>query len=86
MTIRAMLDWYQQLLNDEIKLRYIVNLEVMYSSDAEQRKLAELSDALKSKGVDNIEELDDDELDDALVDSDDEEDEDEDEDIENFYT
>jgi RNA polymerase primary sigma factor len=50
----------------------------MYSSDAEQRKLAELSDALKSKGVDNIEELDDDELDDALVDSDDEEDEDED--------
>ena len=78
MTIRAMLDWYQQLLNDEIKLRYIVNLEVMYSSDAEQRKLAELSDALKSKGVDNIEELDDDELDDALVDSDDEEDEDED--------
>jgi RNA polymerase primary sigma factor len=75
MTIRAMLDWYQQLLNDEIKLRYIVNLEVMYSSDAEQRKLAELADTLKSKGVENIEELEDDELDDTL--GDDEEDEDE---------
>ncbi|MFA7188218.1 MAG: RNA polymerase sigma factor RpoD [Alphaproteobacteria bacterium] len=69
MTISAMLDWYQQLLNDEIKLRYIVNLEVMYSSDAEQKRLAELSDTLKSKGVDNIEELEDDDLDDTLGDS-----------------
>ncbi len=73
MTIRAMLDWYQQLMNDEIKLRYIVNLEVMYSSDAEQRKLAELSDTLKSKGVDNIEELEDDDLDDTLGDVEEEE-------------
>jgi len=75
MTIRAMLDWYQQLLNDEIKLRYIINLEVMYSSDAEQKKLAELSDTLKSKGVENIEELEDDDLDDTLGDAEEEEEE-----------
>ena len=35
MTIKAMLDWYQQVLDEDIRLRYIVNLEVMYSSDAE---------------------------------------------------
>lgn len=64
MTIQAMLDWYQQLLNDEIRLRYIVNLEVMYSSDSEQKSLAALADALKSKGVDNIDDLDDEDLDD----------------------
>ncbi len=64
MTIQAMLDWYQQLLNEDIRLRYIVNLEVMYSSDAEQKSLAALSEALKSKGVEHVDELDDDELDD----------------------
>ncbi len=64
MTIQAMLDWYQQLLNEEIRLRYIVNLEVMYSSESEQKSLAALSEALKSKGVEHVDELDDDELDD----------------------
>lgn len=64
MTIQAMLDWYQQLLNDDIRLRYIVNLEVMYSSDSEQKSLAALSEALKSKGVEHVDELDDDDLDD----------------------
>ena len=64
MTIQAMLDWYQQLLNEEIRLRYIVNLEVMYSSDSEQKNLAALSEALKSKGVETVDDLDDDELDD----------------------
>ncbi len=54
MTIQAMLDWYQQLLNEEIRLRYIVNLEVMYSSESEQKSLAALADALKSKGVDHV--------------------------------
>ncbi|MBR2342107.1 MAG: hypothetical protein IKA73_01425 [Alphaproteobacteria bacterium] len=39
MTIQAMLDWYQQLLNEDIRLRYIVNLEVMYSSESEQKSL-----------------------------------------------
>ncbi|MCL1892258.1 MAG: RNA polymerase sigma factor RpoD [Alphaproteobacteria bacterium] len=73
MTIRAMLDWYQQLLDDEIKLRYIVNLEVMYSSDHEQRTLAALADTLKNKGVENIEELEDDDLDDTLGDEEEEE-------------
>ena len=80
MTIQAMLDWYQQLLNEDIRLRYIVNLEVMYSSESEQKSLAALSEALKSKGVEHVDELDDDELDD-LTDStveDDEDDEDED--------
>ncbi len=62
MTIKAMLDWYQQLLNEEIKLRYIINLEVMYSSDAEQRSLALLSETMKSKGVDQVDELDDEDL------------------------
>ncbi len=79
MTIKAMLDWYQQLLNEDIRLRYIVNLEVMYSSDSEQKSLAALSEALKSKGVEHVDELDDDDLDDladATVDDseDDEED------------
>ena len=64
MTIQAMLDWYQQLLNEDIRLRYIVNLEVMYSSDSEQKSLAALSEALKSKGVEHVDELDDDDLDD----------------------
>ena len=77
MTIQAMLDWYQQLLNEEIRLRYIVNLEVMYSSDSEQKSLAALSEALKSKGVEHVDELDDDELDD-LTDTSVEDDEDED--------
>lgn len=80
MTIQAMLDWYQQLLNDDIRLRYIVNLEVMYSSEAEQKSLAALSEALKSKGVEHVDELDDDDLDDleeSTAEEDDEEDADE---------
>ena len=77
MTIQAMLDWYQQLLNEDIRLRYIVNLEVMYSSDSEQKNLAALSEALKSKGVEHVDELDDDDLDD-LTDSVETDDEDED--------
>lgn len=79
MTIKAMLDWYQQLLNEDIRLRYIVNLEVMYSSDSEQKSLAALSEALKSKGVEHVDELDDDDLDDleeSTASEDDEEDED----------
>ncbi len=79
MTIQAMLDWYQQLLNDDIRLRYIVNLEVMYSSEAEQKSLAALSEALKSKGVEHVDELDDEDLDD-LEESSVEDDEDEEED------
>ncbi|MBQ8473340.1 MAG: RNA polymerase sigma factor RpoD [Alphaproteobacteria bacterium] len=82
MTIQAMLDWYQQLLNEDIRLRYIVNLEVMYSSESEQKSLAALSEALKSKGVEHVDELDDDDLDDladATADEEDEEDEDLDE-------
>ncbi len=79
MTIQAMLDWYQQLLNDDIRLRYIVNLEVMYSSEAEQKSLAALSEALKSKGVEHVDELDDEDLDD-LEESSVEDDEDDDED------
>ena len=78
MTIQAMLDWYQQLLNEDIRLRYIVNLEVMYSSESEQKSLAALSEALKSKGVKHVDELDDDDLDDladASVEGDDDEDE-----------
>lgn len=63
MTIQAMLDWYQQLLNGDIRLRHIVNLEVMYSSEAEQKSLAALTDTLKSKGVDQVDDLDDDDLD-----------------------
>ena len=80
MTIQAMLDWYQQLLNEDIRLRYIVNLEVMYSSDSEQKSLAALSEALKSKGVEHVDELDDDDLDDleesTLSDESDEDEED----------
>ena len=75
MTIQAMLDWYQQLLNEDIRLRYIVNLEAMYSSDAEQKSLAAISETLKSKGVERVDELDDDDLDDleesAVTDDDD---------------
>ena len=80
MTIQAMLDWYQQLLNEDIRLRYIVNLEVMYSSDSEQKSLAALSEALKSKGVEHVDELDDDDLDDLEMNSDEEEEEEPEED------
>ena len=80
MTIQAMLDWYQQLLNEDIRLRYIVNLEAMYSSDAEQKSLAAISETLKSKGVDRVDELDDDDLDDleesAVTEDDDDDDDD----------
>ncbi|MBO4672451.1 MAG: RNA polymerase sigma factor RpoD [Alphaproteobacteria bacterium] len=82
MTIQAMLDWYQQLLNEDIRLRYIINLEVMYSSESEQKSLAALSETLKSKGVEHVDELDDEDLDDleesaiAADDEDDDEDED----------
>ena len=83
MTIQAMLDWYQQLVNDEVRLRYIINLEVMYSSEAEQKNLAAISETLKSKGVDQVDDLNDDDLDDLEESTslgDDEEDEEEDED------
>lgn len=84
MTIQAMLDWYQQLLNGDIRLRHIINLEVMYSSESEQKSLAALADTLKSKGVDQVDDLNDEDLD-ALEDSvasdeDDDEELDEDED------
>ena len=79
MTIQAMLDWYQQLLNEDIRLRYIVNLEAMYSSDAEQKSLAAISETLKSKGVEQVDDLDDDDLDDleeSVSDDDDDDDDD----------
>ena len=82
MTIQAMLDWYQQLLNEDIRLRYILNLEVMYSSESEQKSLAALSEALKSKGVEHVDELDDDDLDDleeSTASDDDDDDEDDEE-------
>jgi len=79
MTIRAMLDWYAQLLEDEVKLRYIVNLEVMYSSDSEKKSLAALADTLKQKGVEDVADLDDDDLEDETL-ADDEEEEEESED------
>ena len=85
MTIQAMLNWYQQLANDEVRLRYIINLEVMYSSEAEQKSLAAISETLKSKGVEHVEDLDDDDLDDleestASIEDDADEDDEEDED------
>ncbi len=84
MTIQAMLDWYQQLLNEDIRLRHIINLEVMYSSESEQKSLAALADTLKSKGVDQVDDLDDDDLDalEESVSSDDDDDDDMEEDDE----
>ncbi|MCR4917427.1 MAG: RNA polymerase sigma factor RpoD [Alphaproteobacteria bacterium] len=81
MTIQAMLDWYQQLCNEDIRLRYIINLEAMYSSEAEQKSLAALSETLKSKGVEHVDELDDDDLDDLEETAVTEDDEDDDEDV-----
>ena len=63
MTIQAMLDWYQQLLNGDIRLRHIINLEVMYSSESEQKSFAVLNDTLKSKGVEQVDDLNDEDLD-----------------------
>ncbi|MDR0803752.1 MAG: sigma-70 family RNA polymerase sigma factor [Rickettsiales bacterium] len=63
LTIKTLLEWYEQLLADEIRLRYIVNLELMYSNDFEKRSLAAISNVLKSKGVDSIEDLGDEDLD-----------------------
>ena len=83
MTIQAMLDWYQQLLNGDIRLRHIVNLEVMYSSESEQKSLAALTDTLKSKGVDQVDDLDDDDLvalEESVSEDDDDDDDDMDED------
>lgn len=80
MTIQAMLDWYQQLLSGDIRLRHIVNLEVMYSSESEQKSLAALTDALKAKGVDQIDDLNDEDLDnlqDSVSSNDDDEEDDE---------
>ena len=79
MTIQAMLDWYQQLLNEDIRLRYIINLEVMYSSESEQKSLAALSETLKSKGVEHVDDLNDEDLEESTMqDIDDEEDDDDD--------
>ena len=80
MTIQAMLDWYQQLLNEEVRLRYIINLEAMYSSESEQRSVAALSETLKSKGVEQVDELSDEDFEDLTEPTveDDMEDEDED--------
>lgn len=84
MTIQAMLDWYQQLVNEDVRLRYIINLEVMYSSEAEQKSLAAISETLKSKGVDQVDDLNDDDLDDleesTSMNDDDEDEDEEDED------
>ena len=80
MTIQAMLDWYQQLLNEDIRLRYIINLEAMYSSDSEQKSIATLSETLKSKGVDQVDDLSDEDFEDLTEPTvDDEMDDDEDE-------
>ena len=83
MTIQAMLNWYQQLENGDIRLRHIINLEVMYSSEAEQKSLAVLTDTLKSKGVDQVDDLNDDDLDDLeeSVSSDEDEDDEDEEDM-----
>jgi RNA polymerase primary sigma factor len=64
MTIQSMLDWYQQLENGDIRLRHIINLEVMYSSESEQKSLAVLNDTLKSKGVEQVDDLNDEDLED----------------------
>ncbi|MDR2268990.1 MAG: RNA polymerase sigma factor RpoD [Rickettsiales bacterium] len=81
MTIHAMLDWYEQLLNEEVHLRYVVNLEVMYSSDSEKKSLAALVDTLKSKGVEDVDALDDEDLEETVIDNGDEDEEEEEEDV-----
>ncbi len=83
MTIQAMLDWYQQLLNEDVRLRYIINLEAMYSSESEQKSVAALSETLKSKGVEQVDDLSDEDFEDLTEpsvedDMDDESEEDED--------
>jgi len=79
MTIRAMLDWYEQLVNEEVSLRYVVNLEAMYSSDAEKKSLAALVYAMKAKGVEDVDDLEDDDLDDPVLDDSEAEEDEEDE-------
>lgn len=82
MTIQAMLDWYQQLLNEDVRLRYIINLEAMYSNESEQKSIAALSETLKSKGVDQVDDLSDEDFEDLTeptVDDDMDDDDDEDE-------
>jgi RNA polymerase primary sigma factor len=79
MTIRAMLDWHDMLQSQDVHLRYVVNLEVMYSSDNEKKSLAALVDTMHSKGVDDVDALDDEDLDEAeIVDAEAEEEEEED--------
>ena len=81
MTICAMLEWYQQLQNEDIRLRYIVNLEAMYSNDSEQKSIAAISETLKSKGVDQVDDLNDEDLDDLADSVGDDEDDDDDDDV-----
>ncbi|MDR0319541.1 MAG: RNA polymerase sigma factor RpoD [Rickettsiales bacterium] len=77
MTIRFMLELYHQLVAGEIRLRNIVNLENMYSSEAELKSVQELDEALRANGGD-IEELDEDE-DSAIASAEEEEEEEEEE-------
>ncbi|MDR2686073.1 MAG: RNA polymerase sigma factor RpoD [Rickettsiales bacterium] len=58
MTIHSMLGWYQQLKDGLLRLRNIVNLENMYSSEAEIKSVRELDEALRNgdEEVENLEE------------------------------
>lgn len=59
-TIRDMIGWYEKLEAGEIKLRYIINLEAMYSSDSASKKAKELEMGLKAKGLESVNDLSDD--------------------------
>ncbi|MDR0449432.1 MAG: RNA polymerase sigma factor RpoD [Rickettsiales bacterium] len=74
MTIRFMLELYHQLTEGSIRLRNIVNLENMYSSEAELKSVQELDEALKASGAEDIEELEEDE-DDSIASAEEEEEE-----------
>ncbi len=60
-TIRDMIDWYNKLEAGEVKLRYIINLEAMYSSDSTSKKAKEIELGLKAKGLESVNDLSDDE-------------------------
>ena len=57
MTIKAMIDWYDELLNENVRLRNIVNLEAMYSSENDQKTSKSKKEEIVEE---DIEELDDD--------------------------
>lgn len=61
MTIKAMIGWYEELLNDNIRLRNVVNLDAMYIAESDQKSgsKSKKEEDFDEEEVDNLDDLDD---------------------------